>query len=179
MITIHLTEGPEIAATRRGVYLPIVMTAPLDPVGDFIRLLTTDERQCRPGLTVHPLLTLAAQQRAYGLAHGEPWAHVDSQGVTPNEHARRVGCRLPADYAEKGNNIESLVAGSASAEVMFAALASSPSHSDHIFGRGWLGHQRHVGIAMSEGGPLGWYWCVMIALCLESTTPRLKPGACP
>lgn len=133
----------------------------------FYRQLIDDPRQQRPVLDCRPALVTAAGWRAWGLAHGDPWSHCDADGVCANEYARQAGCKLPWDYASKGNNIESLVAGSPDAAVMFAALASSPAHADHLFGRGWFQAQRHVGIAVAEGGELGWYWVVMIGECAE------------
>lgn len=153
------------AATRSSVYLPIIATQ-TDPVADFCRLLVGDSRQQRPTLEMCASLQQAAIWRAHGLANGDPWDHVDAHGVTPNEYARRAGCVLPEDYAPKGNNIESLVAGSADAIVMFNALAASPKHSDHIFGRGWFRSQRHFGVAMCAGGRWGWYWAIFIGECL-------------
>lgn len=176
-MTIHLADPPLISETR-SIYLPIIATAPaaedseLSPAcAEFLRLLTGDERQQRPSLTVCGSLMAAAELRAWGLANGDPFAHVDSVGVTPNQYARLAGCRLPDGYAEHGNNIESLAAGTGDPAVAFEALANSPKHSNHLFGRGWFGHQAHVGIAMAENpaAPYRWYWCILIGLCLEVT----------
>lgn len=155
------------AQARAHVYLPIIVTP--NPVASFYRLLVGDERQQRSSLEVCPCLERAAQRRALGLVGGDPWAHVDGAGVTPNEYARAAGCHLPADYALRGNNVESLVAGTADPLVVFAALASSPAHAAHLFGQGWFAHQRHMGIALGEGGRLGWYWVVLIATCEQSS----------
>lgn len=174
-MTIRLADPPLISAMR-SIYLPIIATAPaaedseLSPTcAAFLRMLTADERQQRPSLTVCSSLLVAAEERAYGLANGDPFAHVDSVGVTPNQYARLAGCRLPDGYAEHGNNVESLGAGTDVVAIIFKALTDSPSHADHLFGRGWFGHQRHVGIAMAENpaAPYRFYWVVMIGLCLE------------
>lgn len=162
---VILGDGPTPGAATRGVYLPIIATSPIEPATEFLRLLTSDERQERAMLTLCPALVMAAQWRAEGLAHGDPFAHVDAAGVTSNEYARQAGCRLPAGYASKGNNVESLGAGTGDAGMIFYALANSPKHADHLFGRGWFAHQTHVGIAVARGGVYGWYWCVMIAAC--------------
>lgn len=159
------------AATRGSVYLPIVAGSP-DPVAEFSRLLVADPRQQRTSLELCPALQQAAVWRAWGLASGgDPWDHVDEDGTTPNEHARRAGCQLPADYALKGNSVESLVAGTADPVVAFTALANSPSHSDHIFGRGWFQRQRHFGVALCKGSAeFTWYWTVYIGECLGQTS---------
>lgn len=174
-MTIHLAPPPDSPAFSRDLFLPIIGGPPLPPEPEppatesaeaaFAHLLTTDPRQERPQLTRCPSLVLAAVWRAKGLSSGDPWAHVDAAGVTPNEYCRQAGCRLPHYYASKGNNVENLAAGSADAAVIFAALANSPKHADLLFGRGWFRHQTHFGVALAEGGELGWYWCVLCAAC--------------
>lgn len=166
MLTIALADGPTAPDTR-SVYFPLVVTP--SPLVEFTRLLTADPRQERPTLTLCPMLVQAATWRAHGLANGDPFAHVDAEGVSANEYARRAGCVLPADYAARGNNVESLVAGTDNAVIAFAALAGSEKHAPHLFGRGWFRHQRQYGIALATGGRYGWYWCVMIASCGESS----------
>jgi hypothetical protein len=166
---IHLSEPPA-DQERSTIYFPMVFgglpVAALDPVAEMARLLTTDPRQQRR-LTLHPHLATSALWRAHGLANGGPWGHVDSHGVTANEYVRRAGCRLPSNYDERGNNIESLSAGSADPAIIFAHLAASPSHSAHLFGRGdFFKWQTHFGIAMVAGGKHGWYWAIHIAQCL-------------
>lgn len=175
MTTIILATPPTAPATsarsaagRYAVYLPIIGTP--NPVAVFYRSLATDARQQRANLERCKCLEAAAQRRAHGLVNGDPWDHVDAAGVTPNEYARAAGCQLPADYAIKGNEIESLCAGSADPAIILAALANSTKHAPHLFGHGWFNHQRHMGIAMAEGGELGWYWVILIALCEGQTS---------
>lgn len=169
MTPILLGAGPTPGALTRDIFFPIVIAPPVgstgSPTGEFLRLLTSDRRQERPALALCPALVQAATWRATGMANGDPFAHVDAAGMTPNEYCRQAGCRLPAFYASKGNNVESLGAGTGDAAVMFAALTNSPAHADHLFGRGWFGHQRHVGIALAQGGRYGWYWAIFIAAC--------------
>lgn len=159
-------------ATRGTVYLPTIFVGAPNPVAEFSRLLVSDPRQERPHLELCASLQQAAVWRAYGMACGaDPFAHVDRDGTTPNEFARQAGCRLPADYAARGNNVESICAGTADAMTAFVALANSAAHSDHLFGRGWFQSQRHFGVAMCEGpGVYRWYWCVLCASCGEQTS---------
>lgn len=167
-MTLMLSDPPSIPQTR-AVFLPIVVTPPVDAAAEFGRLLTSDTRQQRPQLVHCPRLTTAAMWRAHGLANGQPFSHTDHDGNGANVYARRAGCVLPEDYSDKGNNIESLVAGTADPAVAFAALAGSAKHSDHLFGHGWFGHQTHYGIALAENqeAPYRWYWCVLLAKCGE------------
>lgn len=162
------------------IHFPIYIQPPTDPLVvcldynpqavAFYRLMTGDTRQERPMLACHPALVRAAQRRAASLIAGGYWAHCDPNGVCANQVARNMGCALPASYGA-GNNIESLVAGSDDAGVMFAALAASPSHAPHLFGRGWFRHQRHAGIAYvaAPGSRFGFYWVVMVGVC-EATS---------
>jgi len=165
-MSIQLADAPTSEGQTRAIFLPIVTTVEgPSPVAEFERLLITDPRQQRT-LTYSHALNVAAARRAEGLANGgDPWGHVDAAGRTPNEYARQACCRLPVYYAVQGNNVESLVAGTADAGVAFAALAASPKHAEHLFGLGWFGHQQHFGLAMAAGGEYGWYWVIMIGLC--------------
>jgi uncharacterized protein YkwD len=163
------------------VFLPfIVNQRPLPTVAEqFFTLLHNDYRQLRPRLSICPALSIAAGQRANGLANGGPWSHTDSNGITPNEYARAAGCTLPAHYAAKGNGIESLVAGSPDPVVLLDALANSPGHANHLFGR--LPHyqiQDKCGIGFAKEVPrfdedgnripgFGWYMCILIGECVE------------
>lgn len=178
MTHIILTPGPDIPAQRGTIYLPFVATA--NPLRDcfgtdspiaFFRSLVGDSRQQRRGLRCYPPLVRAARRRAAGLAAGEPWGHVDAAGVTPNEYVRQEGVVLPDNYSAKGNNVESIAAGSGDADAIYAALAGSASHSVHLFGVGdFFERQGHCGIAVAEGGVYGWYWCILIAEIAEVTS---------
>lgn len=178
---IVLTEGPDQRIGGRGtVWLPIVANnQPLayHPPGlQFFRLLHDDSRQLRQRLSWCSHLAFAAAARAKGLANGDPWAHVDASGITPNEYARQYGCRLPDYYPEKGNWIESLVAGSNDVLVLFNALAASPAHANHLFGRlPQFMVQDKCGVGFAEGGQFGWYMCVMIGECVDVSTSVSLP----
>ena len=177
MPNIILADPPESIDSRGTVFLPIAATAPappveppVDQVATFYRLLVADQRQQRGSLERCADLEAAAAARAYGLSHGDPWSHVDAHGVTPNEYCRAAGCKLPDSYAQKGNNVESLVAGAGDASVMLEALTRSPKHADHIFGRNdFFRQQDKFGIACCErlDSEYRWYWCVLIGVCRE------------
>lgn len=167
---IHLAPGPSFPSTRGRVWLPIVATAPADPVGAFYDMLLNDARQQRPRLEVCKVLEAGAAMRAWGLAHGEPFLHTDSQGRHANKIARSLGCNLPPVYADDANYVESLCAGSADVQVMFDSLANSPSHRVHLFGLAdFYKVQHHVGVGMAENpdAEFRWYFCVWIAACLD------------
>lgn len=163
---IVLAPGPDTFAERGKVFLPFVVAE--RPVAEqFFRLLWNDYRQLRLRLSLSTALSIAAGQRARGLANGGPWAHVDENGITPNEYARAAGCNLPVHYPRKGNSIESLVAGSPDVQVLFDALAASPAHAAHLFGR--LPHyqaQDKCGIGFATGGQYGFYMSILIGECV-------------
>jgi hypothetical protein len=166
---IVIADAPDVVDSRGVVYLPFVVNErpAIHNAEVFFNLLWNDSRQLRPRLTPCPKLTIAATLRAQGLALGGPWAHVDKDGVTPNEYARMAGCNLPGHYATKGNQIESLVAGSPNMTVMFNALAASESHANHMFGRlPMFQRQDKCGIAVAVGGQFGWYLVLLISECL-------------
>jgi hypothetical protein len=173
---VKLGHTPEPITQRGVIFLPIVAngSARIDPATsdnhplavEFTRLVMTDARQKRSKLTVCQCLVVAATRRAEGLRDGGPWAHVDAQGITPNQYARAAGCNLPDSYAPVGNGIESLVAGSANMAVMLEALANSPKHADHIFGRTeQFVDQDKIGVGIALGGRYGWYIVCMIGMC--------------
>jgi hypothetical protein len=169
---VVVASGPEAGIARGTVFLPFVVNErPLPTLTmeeEFFSLLWNDTRQLRPRLTICPTLTIAAKLRALGLANGGPWAHVDKDGVTPNEYARVAGCKLPDYYATKGNQIESLVAGSPNMTVMFNALAASEKHANHMFGKlDMFRKQDKCGIAVATGGQFGWYLCLLISECSD------------
>ena len=154
--------------TRR-YYVPMLIGRPrcfgTAAAERFNELLTTDSRQQHPTLRCNPALVRAAQTRADGMVSSGHFAHCDLQGVCANSYARAAGCRLPAHYGTV-NNIESIAAGSFSADAIFTALARSQSHADHLFGRtDFFRSQADVGIAVGVGGKYGWWWVIMIGIC--------------
>lgn len=177
---IYLGDGPLVVpGARQKVFLPIIYggdkvepkppsNRPITPAEEFYDLLIQDTRQEHPHLIWCPSLLLAAEWRARGLVGGDPFLHHDTFGEWANSYARRARCRLPDSYPDDGNNIESLGAGTANAGVMFNALANSPSHNAHLFGRGdFFREQRHIGIYMATGGIYGFYWVIHIGICRE------------
>ncbi len=167
---IHLAPGPTYPGARGSVWLPIIATAPADPVGAFYDLLLHDARQQRPRLEVCKVLAAGAQQRAFDLAHGAPWAHHDSAGRGANGIARGYGCALPSEYSDGANYIESLTAGMGNPFMAFDSLARSDHHRVHLFGEvDFYRVQYHCGVGMAENpdAPFRWYWCIWMAACLD------------
>jgi len=153
------------------IYLPVVAVPPINPdqpskAQEFFEMLKNDPRQNRKLIEWSKLLEKAASIRTESLARLDYWAHCEPNGPCPNEVARSVGCVFPFDYSEKGNNIESLVAGTPDVAVAFEALANSPSHRDHMFGVGpFLNRQNRVGIHVryDSSSTFKWYYSILIA----------------
>ena len=166
MSSIILADPPGYIGTRGNVYLPIIATETINQVTAFYRLLTADQRQQRPSFGTCAQLEAAAAWKAQDIVTHGYWAHQAANGEWPNATVRRFGCNLPTEYGNTWNGVESLVAGSPDAVVMFGALAESPSHRVHLFGEvDFYRMQTHVGVACAAGGRFGWVWCVMIAAC--------------
>ena len=166
MSSIILADPPGYIAARGSVYLPIIATAPINQIAAFYRLLTADQRQQRPSFGTCAQLEAAAEWKAKDIVDHGYWAHQAANGEWPNATARRFGCNLPGEYGDNWNGVESLVAGSPDAVVMFNALAESPSHRVHLFGLNeFFRAQTHVGVAMVEGEKWGWVWVLLMAAC--------------
>lgn len=153
------------------IYLPIVSVPPilpdqLDKAQEFFEMLKNDPRQNRKLMEWSKLLESAASIRTESLSRLNYWAHCEPNGPCPNEVARSVGCVFPSDYSEKGNDIESLVAGTPDVNAAFEALANSPPHRDHMFGVGpFFQRQNRVGIHVryDSGSTFKWYYSILIA----------------
>jgi len=141
------------------IFLPFISKAS-NPTTDFVNLIANDPRQKRV-LKHSEGLTLAAQSKVALMIEHNIFDHVVA-GIYPNQLAR-VFVELPDYYAILGNNIESLVMGSKDVNLMFEALANSPSHAKHLFGlTPFFAEQTHIGIGYSEGHNNYW-WSVYIA----------------
>lgn len=139
---------------------------------EFVRLLVIDQRQERVNLKCDERLVRAAFARAQKSLETVPISHYDSNGLGPNAYAAFEGCSLPPDYAPKGNNIESLVAGTGDVTGVgaYEALARSESHSKHLFGQGdFFLAQDRIGAAVVRNPNTFYKWSMIILIgrCLD------------
>lgn len=139
---------------------------------EFVKLLVIDGRQQRKELKCDERLVRAAFARATKSLETVPISHYDSNGVGPNAYAAFEGCSLPSNYAPKGNNIESLVAGTGDVTGVgaYEALARSESHSRHLFGIDeFFGEQNRIGAAIVKNPDSFYKWSmiILISRCLE------------
>lgn len=112
-------------------YNPCGMNGLATQVAD---MLINSDWQQRPRIICHPLLVLAAQNKADEMAVRDYLSHTNPDGVTANENVRLSGYRLPDWYELKGNNVESWAFGYDTVERAIAGLLKSPTHRNHIAG---------------------------------------------
>lgn len=124
-------------------------------------LLTTHLAQAAPVADA----SCAGQSRE----HGASWLlqpHTTPDGDTPNELVRRAGYVLPSYYPTKGNMVESIAAGYASADECWAAWMDSASHSAHVLALdSFYCDQTNVGVGYFHSAKSHYvhYWCVISA----------------
>ena len=174
---LHLCTGPtqgNAPQPRNSIYLPIAVKPEISngvsaESAVFAQLLVNDSRQEHGMLIWCQCLQAAAQWRCNDMIAGRYFAHCNSNGVCPNAVARAAGCKLPAEYADRANSIESLAAGSPDPHTILNSLIASPRHADHLLGRNdFFRKQTHyaIGYAADRNSEYGFYWTILIAQCL-------------
>ena len=134
----------------------------------FAALLMTDPHQRRKQPRCNSALVEAAQARARSMAEEGYFAHCDPTGKCANAYAVEYGCSLPLGYDPRGNNIESIGAGTSDPYVMYGGLLYSSSHVVHILALSpFFADQLDVGVGFYEkpGSPYTYYWSVLTAPC--------------
>lgn len=124
--------------------------------------------QRRPSLTYEPILGRVARERAADLAQRQYFGHTNPDGLGPNTLVRQAGYVLPSFYnnAPDGNNIESLTAGSATAEAAWERWMNSPPHRMHFLGLDRFFAEQieyGVGYASDPASPYRHYWAILTA----------------
>jgi hypothetical protein len=96
-----------------------------------------------------------AQARAEDMVARQYFAHEDPDEKWPNFHVRKHAYKLPENYPNDSNWVESIAAGYTSPYAALQGLHQSPAHHDHvvgsnfwrthnIFGVGYMpGHERY------------------------------------
>ena len=107
---------------RFRTFLPRLSNSSIAATGDdalseqeqaLLRLVTTDTRQGRAQVTLHPTLCEVAKARAIDFGTRGFDHHTDADGHSANWHVREAGYALPDWYGteDDANNVESLTAG--------------------------------------------------------------------
>lgn len=155
------------------LYLPHIQTphavsAQALPCG-----MTADEWTLAQAIMQHPdqqraALTCDVRLVAAARAHAEAMRAANTPdhylGGSPHQWIRRAGYKLPDDYPDDKNYVESLSVGHPTAGEVFAALMRSPGHKRHLMGDGWYAGQSRMGVGfVPEPSPRGWaYWWIVL-----------------
>ena len=124
--------------------------------------------QNRPSLTLDPILTRVAREKAADLGRRNYFAHVNPDGHGPNWLVRQAGYRLPAFWGTgaKDNYIESIAAGNASSSSTWDQWMGSSGHRTHLLASSnFYKDQTAVGIGYASVGGSSYqhYWVVLTA----------------
>lgn len=134
-------------------------------------LVATHLQQQRTVFKCNPILEAVARQHANDMIARNYVAHVNPDGIGPNEMVRRAGFALPDIYSTdlRANNIEALAVGTdfTSAQAAFEAWLASPNHRRQILAEGstFFAAQSEYGMAyvMKPGSPNTHYWIFISA----------------
>ena len=134
-------------------------------------LVATHLQQQRTVFKCNPILEAVARQHANDMIARNYVAHVNPDGIGPNEMVRRAGFALPDIYSTdlRANNIEALAVGTdfTSAQAAFEAWLASPNHRRQILAEGstFFAAQSEYGMAyvMKPGAPNTHYWIFISA----------------
>jgi len=153
--------------SRNSIYLPIAagpppVPAPPAPEKVFLWELCVAPGQQRSYMVWDECLALAAELRCEQTSVKFDHCYL---GDCVNRTVGRY-CRLPAEYPENGNSIESLVAGVRDPIKALEFLLSSPAHADHLLGRNdFFRSQFRCGIGFMEipGTEYTFYYVILIS----------------
>ena len=126
-------------------------------------LVRGHSKQSRKQLNWDARLSKSARQRALDMANRGYFDHVDPDGNGPNYYVSQAGYKLPIKWTafRAANQVESIVAGHATAESAFAHWMTSPKHVGHLLARDIFYEDQTsfgVGHAYVPGSPFGHYW---------------------
>ena len=129
-------------------------------------LMQQDPGQKRAAFNCNAILARVARARAEDMATRGYFDHTNPDGFGPNYLVRQAGYALPAWYGTgtTDNFIESISAGSATAQETFTRWLASPLHRTHILAETqFYADQTNYGIGYFAGGPTRHYWVVLTA----------------
>ena len=131
-------------------------------------LLADSPAQGRASVTVDPILSSVARERARDLAVRDYFAHTNPDGLGPNALVRQAGYTLPPFYDQTpaGNNIESIAAGYSSAQDTWDDWMNSPDHKRHLLAESsFYAAQTAIGVGYYYDATSTYrhYWVVLSA----------------
>lgn len=115
-------------------------------------LFVHDPNQQRVQPVCNIFLVKAAQRRADDMQARRYFNHTDPDGHTPNFWARTLGCNLPGEYPDEGNQIESIALNYPTAKEAWTGWLNSAGHRVHVLGEiQFFSDQRYYGFGYSVG----------------------------
>lgn len=132
------------------------------------QLIIQDPNQKRPSMKRNSILAKVARQRAEDMARRNYFSHTNPDGFGPNYLVKQAGYVLPDHYDQSpsGNNIESIAAGSATAEETKEMWLNSQGHRTHMLGEiDFYAEQIEYGIGYANvpGSDYRYYWVLLTA----------------
>lgn len=116
-------------------------------------LFINDPNQQRLTFVADEILMKVALEKALDMAQRNYYDHVSPEGIGANTLVRNEGYELPDNYDQNlsGNNIESLMNSTDSANEVWQAWLDSPGHRMHVLGEHpEFKKQIHYGIGYAE-----------------------------
>lgn len=122
-----------------------------------------------PPLALNASLTSSALFKSAEMAQYGYFGHQsEATGVWPNALARTAGYALPSAWSSTSNNIESIYRGTSDPFRPLVAFSNSPGHRTHLFGEGWFGSHREIGVGTVLSEQRGTYVTVHTAVVATS-----------
>lgn len=159
------------------LFLPAIGNGPAEPVtgegeGSFnlafvmelFDLMRNDKGQKRATCMYSNVLQLAATCHCEDMGVHNYFSHVAPGNIWPNQRARQAGYRLPQEWPDAANYIESICAGQPTPAEAWNAWMHSESHSKHLLGlTDFFKAQTMVGIGYyhQPGSEYEHYWCAV------------------
>lgn len=130
--------------------------------------LKQDPNQQRASLTYNAILARVARERARDMGQRNYFGHVNPDGIGANYLVTQAGYVLPDFYGsnKSSNNIESIAAGSETAEEAWSRWMNSTAHRTHLLGlTKFYAEQVEYGVghAFAPDSRYKHYWVVITA----------------
>jgi hypothetical protein len=131
-------------------------------------LMKRDNNQQRSSLTYNAVLARIARERAYDMGERNYFGHVNPDGIGPNYLVTKAGYELPDFYGNlrSSNSIESIEAGSETAQEAWGIWMHSSGHRTHILGLDTFYAEQveyGVGHAFVPNSKYEHYWVIITA----------------
>jgi hypothetical protein len=128
--------------------------------------LNNTSGQRRAFLTLDPILSQVARERAADMARRGYFDHINPDGHGANYLVRRAGYILPSNYPGDGNNLESIAAGQPNPSEAWSDWMGSSDHKRHLLGEvDFFAAQTSYGVGYVDapGSQYRHYWVVITA----------------